>query len=148
LPDPSKVNSYLSLYRDVLKSAAESGHHRFVDEFFTLSDPGRMEAAYPLTEDGIHLTKNGYHHTAAWLEHGLSLPEAKSKLPPAQWEKLRQTIIAKNQQYFYRWRPQNETYLFGFRKHEQGKNSAEIPLFDPVVEKLEKEIARLRKPTN
>src|SRR5262249_12710471 len=38
----------------------------------------------------------------------------------AQAEKLRQAIIAKNRLYFYRWRPENETYLFGFRKHEQG----------------------------
>ena len=36
-------------------------------------------------------------------------------------EQLRQTIIEKNKLYFYRWRPQNETYLFGFRKHEQGQ---------------------------
>ena len=48
--------------------------------------------------------------------------------------------------YFYRWRPQNETYLFGFRKHEQGNNAREIPQFDPLVEAKEKEIARLRRP--
>ena len=59
---------------------------------------------------------------------------------------LRQAIIAKNRLYFYRWRPQNETYLFGFRKHEQGNNAREIPLFDPLVEEKEKEIARLKVP--
>jgi lysophospholipase L1-like esterase len=63
-----------------------------------------------------------------------------------QSEKLRQTIIAKNRLYFHRWRPQNETYLFGFRKAEQGKNAKEIPEFDPLIEKLEAEIAKLRKP--
>jgi hypothetical protein len=63
-----------------------------------------------------------------------------------QVERLRATIVEKNRQYFHRWRPQNETYLFGFRKHEQGQNAREIPLFDPLVEKLEAEIARLRKP--
>ncbi|HEY1861498.1 MAG TPA: SGNH/GDSL hydrolase family protein [Gemmataceae bacterium] len=63
-----------------------------------------------------------------------------------QVEKLRETIIAKNRLYFHRWRPQNETYLFGFRKAEQGKNAKEIPEFDPLVEKLEAEIAKLRKP--
>lgn len=50
-----------------------------------------------------------------------------------QAESLRQTILAKNQLYFHRWRPQNETYLFGFRKHEQGNNAIEIPQFDPLV---------------
>jgi lysophospholipase L1-like esterase len=63
-----------------------------------------------------------------------------------QREKLRQAIIDKNELYFHRWRPQNETYLFGFRKHEQGKNAIEIPKFDPLIEKKEKEIVELSKP--
>ena len=63
-----------------------------------------------------------------------------------QAEKLRAAIIDKNHQYFYRWRPANETYLFGFRKQEQGQNAREIPQFDPVVEKLEGEVAKLRVP--
>ncbi len=63
-----------------------------------------------------------------------------------QVERLRATIIEKNLQYFHRWRPQNETYLFGFRKHEQGQNAREIPQFDPLVAQLEREIARLRVP--
>ncbi len=64
----------------------------------------------------------------------------------AQSERLRATINAKNELYFYRWRPQNETYLFGFRKHEQGNNAREIPLFDPLVAAREAEIAKLRVP--
>ena len=63
-----------------------------------------------------------------------------------EYESLRATIVEKNRLYFHRWRPQNETYLFGFRKAEQGKNAVEIPQFDPLVERLEKEIARLRQP--
>jgi lysophospholipase L1-like esterase len=64
----------------------------------------------------------------------------------AQAEKLRQAIVAKNRLYFYRWRPENETYLFGFRKHEQGQNAREIPQFDPLIAEKEKEIAKLRVP--
>jgi hypothetical protein len=56
-------------------------------------------------------------------------------------------IVAKNRLYFYRWRPSNETYLFGFRKAEQGKNAIEIPKFDPLIVEKEKEIAKLRIPT-
>ncbi len=63
-----------------------------------------------------------------------------------QAEALRAAIIAKNELYFYRWRPQNETYLFGFRKHEQGNNAVEIPKFDPLVAAKEAEIAKLRVP--
>jgi hypothetical protein len=63
-----------------------------------------------------------------------------------QVEKLRQTIIEKNRLFFHRWRPQNETYLYGFRKHEQGQNGREIPEFDPLIAQLEKKIAQLRVP--
>jgi lysophospholipase L1-like esterase len=63
-----------------------------------------------------------------------------------QVEEVRSLINAKNRQYFYRWRPQNETYLFGFRKHEQGQNAREIPEFDPIVAELETRIATLRTP--
>ncbi len=63
-----------------------------------------------------------------------------------QVEKLRATIKRKNTLFFDRWRPQNITYLFGFRKHEQGNNAIEIPQFDPLVAEQEREIARLRKP--
>ncbi|MEO8428511.1 MAG: PVC-type heme-binding CxxCH protein, partial [Verrucomicrobiota bacterium] len=59
---------------------------------------------------------------------------------------LRETIIRKNELFFHRWRPENRTYLFGFRKYEQGQNAREIPQFDPLVQAEEQTIAKLRKP--
>jgi len=59
---------------------------------------------------------------------------------------LLQAIGKKNELYFHRWRPQNETYLFLFRKHEQGNNAVEIPQFDPLIEDVEKQIGELRVP--
>ena len=76
----------------------------------------------------------------------LGLGEDRQAFAEGAIEKLREAIIEKNRLYFHRWRPQNETYLFGFRKHEQGQNAREIPLFDPLVEAKEKEIAKLRRP--
>ena len=63
-----------------------------------------------------------------------------------QAEALRAAIAQKNELYFHRYRPQNETYLFLFRKHEQGNNAVEIPQFDALVAEKEKLIAELRKP--
>lgn len=63
-----------------------------------------------------------------------------------QVEELRRAIVKKNELYFHRWRPQNETYLFGFRKHEQGQNAREIPLFDPLVSAAESAVAGQRLP--
>ncbi|HEV3237343.1 MAG TPA: SGNH/GDSL hydrolase family protein [Gemmataceae bacterium] len=98
------------------------------------------EGDYSLLIDGKETCKGA---GKVWNDLGMSLvrgPEFD------QVEKLRQTIVEKNRLYFHRWRPQNETYLFGFRKHEQGQNAREIPQFDPLIEKLEKEIAKLRVP--
>jgi len=64
----------------------------------------------------------------------------------ARFEKLRSTIVKKNELYFHRWRPQNITYLFLFRKHEQGQNAKEIPQFDPLVDEQEQAIRKLSQP--
>lgn len=61
-----------------------------------------------------------------------------------QIEELRKTIIKKNELFFHRWRPQNETYLFGFRKYEQGQNAREIPMFDPLIAAEEAKIETLK----
>lgn len=89
--------------------------------------------------DGQEVRLSGDGH----LEHGglvLAGPETE------QVETLRKTIHYKNELWFHRHRPQNETYLFLFRKHEQGRNAAEIPQFDPLIEAEEKKIAELKKP--
>tara|TARA_R110002049_G_scaffold2750_2_gene21670 strand:+ start:533696 stop:534550 length:855 start_codon:yes stop_codon:yes gene_type:complete len=49
-------------------------------------------------------------------------------------------VVQKNQLFFHRYRPQNETYLLLFRKHEQGNNAVEIPQFDPLIEQADKAI--------
>jgi lysophospholipase L1-like esterase len=100
---------------------------------------GLAPGSYTLTVDGRAVATAP---AAAWaagvaLERGPEFEQA---------ERLRQAIVAKNLLYFHRWRPQNETYLFGFRKHEQGKNAREIPQFDPLVAETEAKIARLRVP--
>lgn len=63
-----------------------------------------------------------------------------------QEEQLRHTIVAKNFDFFNFWRPDNDTYIFGYRKHEQGRNAVEIPRFEPLVAAKEAEIAKLRVP--
>ncbi len=63
-----------------------------------------------------------------------------------QAEELRALINKKNELFFHHWRPQNETYIYLFRKHEQGNNAVEIPQFIPLIETEEKKIAELKKP--
>lgn len=62
------------------------------------------------------------------------------------YENLRELIRRKNELYFHRWRPQNITYLYGFRKHEQGNNAADIARFDPFIRELEGQIHAAQQP--
>jgi lysophospholipase L1-like esterase len=102
---------------------------------------GLARGSYMLTIDGHPIGAA----TAADWSAGVKL---RNGPPFDQVERLRSTIIEKNLLYFHRWRPQNETYLFGFRKHEQGQNAREIPQFDPLVAKLEADIAKVRVPVS
>jgi len=61
-------------------------------------------------------------------------------------EALRHKIIEKDTMFFHRWRPQNVTYLFLFRKHEQGNNAQEVDEFEGIVSKLDAEIHPLKQP--
>lgn len=119
--------------KDAPKGAALPGVER------VLKVAGLGDGKYTLTIDGKPVATAAATEWAA----GVSLTSGPEF---DQAEKLRAGIIAKNHLYFHRWRPENETYLFGFRKGEQGQNAKEIPEFDPLIEKQEAEIARLRVP--
>jgi hypothetical protein len=223
LPDPEPINAKLSIYRDALSKIAEDRKCAFVDLF------GQFRRPIPLTDNGIHLTENGYRvlsgtfvgfmkstsRTGFWVgidfkkqasrQHDTEIKDLKLNgdecqfkvvdptkgdangpwrflrvyglpdgrytlkidgrdnvthtaaawakgttisIPAAQrrYDQLRQTIVEKNELYFYQWRPQNVTYLLLFRKHEQGNNAVEIPQFNPLIAAKEKEVAKLREP--
>ncbi len=143
LPDPTKHNQDLKQYTETLASIAHQSGLRFVNLFESTSHaPGH------LTDDGIHLTDTGARFFAREVIKARGSPDpgiTDAPFPP-EVEAVRRSIVEKNRLYFYRWRPQNETYLFGFRKREQGNNAREIPLFDPLVAEKEAEIARLKGP--
>ncbi len=80
---------------------------------------------------------------AEWYK---SVADLASHPEREQYEALRKAIIKKNELYFHSWRPQNVTYLFGFRKHEQGQNAKETAEFEKLVAEKEAEIAILKKP--
>lgn len=61
-----------------------------------------------------------------------------------QAAELQAAILKKNELVFNRWRPENSTYLFLFRKHEQGQNAKEIPQFDPLIAEQEARIEKLK----
>ena len=144
LPDHRESNRRMSKVRDALKGFAKENKTSFVDLFGAMGGDefdGKVSAD-GLTHDGLHFTQTGYRELAGQLAVGVGYAVSPSG-PLA--EKLREGIIEKNRLFFHRWRPANETYLFLFRKHEQGNNAKEIPQFDPIIEKREREIEELRK---
>jgi hypothetical protein len=132
LKDADARNKSLSLYVEATRSLASKKSAGFFDLNSASNSKGSSARR---TENGIHLGREGY----------ADLQEAFGWKTNADANELREAIVAKNRLYFDRWRPQNQTYLFGFRKHEQGRNAKEIAEFDPLIEKAEKDIAELRK---
>ncbi len=100
---------------------------------------GLPEGRYTLLIDDQTVTSG----TAADWSEGVTLTSGPEF---DQTRRVRNVVRQKNEYYFYRWRPQNDTYLLGFRKHEQGQNAIEIPQFDPLVAQQEAIIAALERP--
>ncbi len=129
----------LALYADAIRRTAGARGLSVVDLNTALA-PGFANG--PITDNGIHPTEVGYRETASLFVTALGSPART--LEWAQLDALRRAVAAKNELFFHRWRPQNETYLFGFRKHEQGKNAKEVAEFDPLVAKAEEAVEAVR----
>lgn len=111
-----------------------------------LLDDSRRLRVIDLPEGHYALKIDGHVFASAssseWAR-GVTIGDSPDLL---QSEALRQAVVEKNTLYFSRQRPENRTYLYGFRKHEQGQNAAEVPLFDALVESAEARIQELKKP--
>ena len=110
-----------------------------IDEKLAFADLHALMAGEPwATVNGVSFTPEDYVKIAPLFVKclGLDAGPAFTNQPL-----LRPLVLSKNRLFFQRWRPQNEIYLFGSRKHEQGKNAAEVLQFDPMIADLEKQIA-------
>jgi lysophospholipase L1-like esterase len=143
LPDQTDGNQDLSSFRDALRKFAISQNAFFVDWFELMGGiPKSGQTAKPLTENGLHYTREGYAQLSTKLIQGLGL--TIPQFTPSELAPLQQEVLKKDELFFNRWRPQNETYLFGFRKHEQGQNAKEIPMFDPLIDQADTKIQELK----
>ncbi len=139
LPNMAEQNARLAAYRDAIRELAERKGAFFADLFAAMESRSAGDSAGPLTDNGVHFTPEGYAVVAPKFAAALGWKNLSTDLASSSARKLRGLIVEKNQLFFHRWRPQNETYLRGFRKHEQGNNAVEIPMFDPLI--AEKEAA-------
>ncbi|MBA4017926.1 MAG: hypothetical protein C0483_12180 [Pirellula sp.] len=150
-PNWKQYNDDVRSYSRAMSAAADKRGHRFVDLIAVTEETSfQSKEVLPMTEDGATIAELGYLVLFDAVADQLQLPdeiEARSeKLFPDDDSSppLLTAILKKNELFFHRWRPQNETYLFGFRKHEQGNNAKEVFEFDPLIVAEEKKIAELR----
>jgi lysophospholipase L1-like esterase len=135
-PDAEQRNAVLADYSAAIRETTIAKQAGLVDLFTNLTaelPPGTLA-----TENGVHLSATGYAAAARVFAAACGTP-----LPAdftARSAAVRQLIVDKNRLFFHRWRPANETYIFLFRKHEQGNNADEIPQFDPLVEAAEAKV--------
>jgi lysophospholipase L1-like esterase len=142
LPDPTAHNADVRSYAAAIGAVASARGHHFVD-FTALLPVEDIVTAAPRTDNGLHFTEDGYWEVAGALMAGLGHDApalSRSALAP-----LRALVVEKNRLFFNTWRAQNDTYIFGFRKHEQGDYAEEVPLFLPLVAEQEKAIAALSR---
>lgn len=141
LPDPSAHNKDVKLYAEAIGKLAQERNIDFVDmtKMLPFSD---AVTKTPLTDNGLHFTEQGSWDAAAALLKGLGLNVGTPN--PKALADLRTAVLEKNRLFFNKWRPQNETYITGFRKHEQGQHAAETPMYDPLILEQEERITTAR----
>ena len=141
-PDMKPQNKRLAVYRDKIRELARFRGETFVDLFGAMNG-GQTQWQPAGTLNGVHFTGKGYRRIAPIFAGLFGVREFQ--LRGADYEEIRQLIVEKNRLFFNRWRPQNETYLHGFRKHEQGRNAKEIFEFDPLVAEKDLQIHQMAK---
>ena len=166
----SDRDQVLAVYSKAAKDVAERSGVRFTDAFGTLR-PYAAAADSPASErtllalaainrwNWVRASPNAAAAGALVMPLGLvggdgefsqdALETADEKQRAAsdlyrRVFSLRDLIRAKNDLFLHRHRPQNETYLRGFRAHEQGNNAAEIEKFEPLIAAKDAEIQTLR----
>jgi len=128
-PDPAAHNELLRAYSKTLRDLATAHQADFIDSAALLTALRPALGAAPFTTNGIHLTRQAYQQFASQLCKSLAWTAPTTTPDPA----LRQAILAKSDAFFHRYRPANATYLFGFRKREQGKNAKEMAAWDEIL---------------
>jgi len=155
--DPTAANQIRQKNAATLRQIVENQNEPkvlFADLFSIsqklIADNRQKGASKNFTTDTIRYTEFGYREIGKAIlnttsNHLYFGEDRKSNLDEKKFDALRGLIKEKNDLYFHRYRPQNETYLRGFRKHEQGQNAKEISEFDPLIAKAEERILALKE---
>ncbi|GAB3175212.1 hypothetical protein GCM10027291_34860 [Telluribacter humicola] len=110
-----------------------------IDQERVLRVIGLKKGYYTLTADGNQVITAS---DKQWAE-GVALSQGPLMTQAAQ---LREMIQKKNELYFHQYRPQNHTYIIGFRSYEQGRHVKTLEDLSFIITWLEGQIALRRMP--
>jgi len=149
-PDPKIQNQRLAEYVKAIANLAKTNQLGYIDLFRQLPVLTQQFDVERYTTNSLHLNRDGYALCAEiilrYLQKSIVQNGELPTLTPAWREQrlpVQRAIHKKNELFFHRFRPQNETYLRGFRKQEQGQNAKEIYEFDKLVDTEEQRIRQL-----
>ena len=120
--DAEARNRELARYTEAIRSLAARLDVPFVD-VFTPMRAAMAASPEPLTINGIHLNETGDRVFAGILMTALGFepaPSDTSGTAVKAFESLREQVRAKNQLWFYRFRPLNAEYVVGRRVNPFG----------------------------
>lgn len=146
--DVEQRNREIARYTEAMRTVAGQRGVLFVD-LFTPTRAAMAQASRPLTINGIHLNEHGDRLVSRMLLHGLGFEAATTRSADtsqlAALEALRDEIRAKNQQFFYRWRPLNAEYIVGRRVEPFGAVNfpGEMKQLDEIVATHDRRIWRM-----
>ena len=113
LPDPAEHNRNIKLYADAMAEVAKTAGVPFIDLYLT-SQRAYAQTKTPLTINGIHLSDAGYKALAPAMFQELF--DEPALLTGAEgFEKLRNAINEKNEEFFKRYRTMDGYNVYGGR---------------------------------
>lgn len=135
-PNPRYYNSNLSQLAEGIRKIA-------ADHQATIVDLRQFGSGKRYTEEGVVWNDQGYKDSAKEILNQLGYKNPafdRVAAKSTELTELQSAIQSKNEWFFHRYRPQNETYLFLFRKHEQGNNAVEVEQMEKFVRDGESKI--------
>lgn len=135
LPDPKTHNQQLRSYTTTMEKIAKDLHIPFIN-LYDLTKDLMQRSEEHLTNNGIHLTEEGYLLVGELMATALGLTQNSWE---NKFENLRELVAIKNRQFFFRFRSQNGEYISGSRKDWKGGSTLPLELaqLDSIILRLD-----------
>lgn len=115
VPAADRNNAQIESYVRAMSEVAQAEAVGFVNVFDS-TKKAMADTDWDLTFNGVHLLDDGYQHLSRVIFEGLF----SGQPVPEFNERIREVVVDKNRQFFYRYRPLNTFYYTGDRNKQYG----------------------------